>query len=278
MLLLFVKEKKLEENLEDGYEYSDYILLRDLRNGRCLQQLWVVIYIRHYSYWPLESSPETQRPPSLVSGCSSSFVLRKSNSSDAERVFQTHTHKGHQHSQLHRLPQTRSCLEHPLHAGHEHAQAAKSPPLFSQQSLELGTDSTHSTQRSQLTLACTLVDPSNTSMTLLSVQHSWTVPRLSYPHWLVWLGAHQQMEGCCSMLISHVLHSLACPPKHQPDNPAQTHNLLLDGWWHKFFLIIDFYFCLWQIWCIITYYFNLNLKVLNPSLLSKLTDTIYQSV
>lgn len=97
-LIAFCEGKKFEGNLEAGYKYSDYILSRDLRNGHCLQQLIVVIYIKHFSHQPLESSPESHRLPPRVNRCSCSFLLCKSSSSDAESVFQAQTHRGHQHS------------------------------------------------------------------------------------------------------------------------------------------------------------------------------------
>lgn len=141
-LIAFCEGKKFEGNLEAGYKYSDYILSRDLRNGHCLQQLIVVIYIKHFSHQPLESSPESHRLPPRVNRCSCSFLLCKSSSSDAESVFQAQTHRGHQHSHTGcHTAGAASCMTFKQDMS-THRHQVPSPPR--QQSLKLRTGSTHS--------------------------------------------------------------------------------------------------------------------------------------
>lgn len=233
-----MKKKKFEENLGAGCECSDSILLRDLRNGRCFQQALVSYFyktlfllapgvqprVRDLHPWSVDAAA----PFSFASVVMLSVYPKHTHSEDKDTASCTGCHKGAALS----IPNMWDMSTH-----------RQPSPLPSSGSGVWSSVLTAHTQHPQLTLRCTLVDPSNTSMTPPSVQHSWTVPRPSYPHWLVWSGVHQQTDGCFSTLVSQVLHPLASPPKYQPDKPAQTHNLLLAGWWHdKLLLIIDFYF------------------------------------
>lgn len=223
-VIAFCEEKKFKENLGASNKYSDYILLRDLRNGHCLQQLWVVIYMRHFSQCPLESSPESQRSSSLVNGCSCSFLLWKSSSRDAERVFQAHTED----------PGTASCTGC-LRLGAAWSitcmwdmntcTGTKCPPLFSHWSLKLSTDSTRSTlsAHAHIHFSGSLKYQHDPALCPTALNSSQALS--SSLSGLAW--GSPANRWICSMLLSQVLHPLHSPRKYQHGKPAQTHNLLL---------------------------------------------------